>query len=169
MNNLTKTLLGSAALIALTAVPALAENFRVPHLIALHAGKRINKTKLPNNRGAHIYSTFSVFTYQPANAPRKTHLSQTFYDWIYDDFCDVKEQRIKAPKRSIYAKIGTAIETYSVGCLSGPGTFYGDTWTNKTGQSRDVDTFVSSVFTKFTGGGTHYRGTVTLDVNVIVE
>ncbi len=171
MQKLTRTLLSSAAAGALAAAPAMAQPTHPGfHPVALHAGHAVNKTK-PRNQGAtHLTYTFGLYSYQPASAPKKTHLFYTYYAWLESTLCGFpQENKIKAPKRSIYAKIGTARETYSFGCASGPEVFYGDTWTNKTGMSGETDQFVSTLISKFTNSGKKYKGTLNLDVSVFIE
>jgi hypothetical protein len=175
MNKLTRILLSGAALSALAAAPAIAHPkhpaFRVT---AMHAGHAVNKTKL-HNPGACRHCTtytFAVYSYQPASAPKKTHLVATYYRWnSYSTLCSNPKQRVTVPKRSVYAKIGTATETYSFGCPSGPTTFYGDLWTNKTGVAGNVDLFVSTLIGKFRArhGGEKYKGTLPLDVSVFIQ
>jgi len=172
MNNLTKTLLGGVALAALTTAPAMAGHHRHPafHVTALHAGKAVNKTKIHNQGATHITYTFGVYTYQPANAAKNTHLAGTYYKWNSNSStCTYPKMKINAPKKSVYAKIGTATETYSIGCSGGPVSYLGDTWTNKTGVAGNTDTFVSTLTGKFMNGSTKYKGTLNLDVSVGIE
>ena len=173
MNNLSKTLLGGVAVAALSAAPAMAhKQLHVPHVQALHAGLGhvTNKTKMGNQKATHITYTFGVYSYQPASAAKNTHLIYTYYKWNSSGtLCSTPKEKIKAPKKSVYAKIGTATETYSEGCASGPTIFTGDTWSNKSGKSGETDTFVSTLTGKFKNGGAKYVGTLNLDVNVFIE
>ena len=175
MSKLTQSLLGSTAAGALLVTPAIAQPTHPGfHPVALHAGHAVNKTKLLNQGATHLTYTFGVYSEQPASAPKKTHLIYTYYQWVTswsDSFtCTPLKTRIKAPKRSIYAKIGTATETYSFGCTNGvQPVFYGDTWTNKTGTSGETDRFVSTLAAKFTSSGKKYKGTLNLDVSVFIE
>lgn len=170
MNNLTRALLGSVALGALAAAPATARpTHPTMHVTALHAGKVVNKTRMSNPAGGHITYTFHIYSYQSSNAPPKTHLPQTFYQFNTEGVCDYREHRMKVPKRSIYAKIGTATETYSFGCSNGPSMFYGDTWTNRTGKSGDIDVFTSTLISTFKANGTKYKATLNLDVEVFIQ
>ena len=179
MNKLTRTLLGGAALSALTAAPSIAQPahpaFRIT---ALHEGHAVNKTKVRKD-GANDCSRsttycYSVYSYQPASAPKKTHLIYTFYKFNSTisgqlSICTNPKTKNRAPKKSIYAKIGTATETYSEGCPSGPTVFYGDTWTNKTGVAGETDTFLSKLVGHYKVNGNKYKGTLPLAVSVFIE
>ncbi len=172
MQKLTRTLLSSVAAGALGVAPAIAQPAHPGfHPVALHAGHAVNKTKLHNQGATHQTYTFGVYSDQPAGAPKKTHLIYTYYVWggWSSNLCMTPKPKIRAPKRSIYAKIDTATETYSFGCPSGPTVFYGDTWTNKTGMSGETDKFVSTMTAKFMNSGTKYKGTMHLDVSVFIE
>ncbi len=174
MNELDRTLLSSAAAGALMAAPAMAQSahpaFRIT---ALHEGHMVNKTKKQTNGTCHrdcSTTTFGVYSYQPANAPKKTHLIYTYYRWNSSfTLCSKPKQHVIAPKKSIYAKIGTATETYSEGCPSGPTVFYGDTWTNKTGVAGETDTFLSKLVGHYKVNGNKYKGTLPLAVSVFIE
>jgi hypothetical protein len=170
MNKLTTTLLGGVAISALAIAPAMAAKHHAMHVTALHAGNAVNKSKMHAPGATHIVYTFGVYSYQPASAPPKTHLIFTYYKWNNSGtICSAPKMKIKAPKKSVYAKIGTASETYSFGCPSGQTVFLGDTWTNKTGVSGNVDTFVSTLLGKFHNGSLKYKGTLNLDVDVFIE
>ena len=170
MDKLTEALLGGVAISALAVAPAVVQQKHPGfHFTALHGGRVVNKTKMPNHGATHITYTFGIYSYQPANAPPKTHLIGTFYRFESYNFCALVKEKIKAPKKSIYARLGTATETYSFGCSNGPTTFLGDTWTNKTGKSGDTDFFVSKLISTFKNNGTKYKATMNLDVGVIIE
>jgi len=144
MNKLTQTLLGSAAAGALMADGTC-------------------------HRDCSTYSV-GVYSYQPASAPPKTHLIYTYYKWNSSfTLCSSPKQKVRAPKKSIYARIGTATETYSLGCPSGPTTFYGDTWSNKTGVAGETDTFQSKLIGHFKNSSNKYKGELVLDVSVIIQ
>ncbi len=172
MKKLAKTLLSGAAFSALSVVAAMAQQkhpaFRVT---ALHAGHAVSKTKQPCN--PHLPTctyTFLVYSYQPASAPPKTHLIYTFYKWnSSSNLCTIPKEKIKARRRSIYAKIGTTTETYSYGCSSGPTVFYGDTWTNKTGVAGETDQFESKLIGHFKHSGNKYKGVLDMTVEVFIE
>jgi hypothetical protein len=168
VNKLTKTLLSGAAISVLTAVPVVASNAPILHLMALHGGRVVNKTKMPNRGATHVTYTFAYYSSQSANAPPKAHLVSTFYAFSSTDICNLSKQRLEVPKKSIYAKIGKGTETYSLGCPNGPTTFFGDTWTNKTGKSGDTDFFVSKRIGKFEKNGTKYKETLNMDVTVFI-
>jgi len=166
MNNLSKTLLGGVALVALTAAPAFAHKFHGGHVTSMLGHNNVvNKSKMHNQKATHVTYTYGVYTYQSASAPKKTHLGATFYKWNDSgSLCSAPPMSIKAPKKSVYAKIGTASQTYSIGCTNGPTTFIGDTWTNKTGVAGNTDTFTSTLIGKFHNGSSKYKGTLNLDV-----
>src|SRR5579862_6798773 len=171
MNAITQSLLAGAALGALITAPVMAVPAHPAMIItALHMGKQANKTNVrsPCTTSTHYKCdyTYSVYTTQSASAPRKTHLYATFYKWNSAPngawtLCSNPKQRLKVPKRSKYARIDGGTETYSYGCPSGPTTFYGDLWTNKTGVAGNVDTFVSSLKGKVKGPYQTYK--VSLD------
>lgn len=160
------------AISALAVAPAGAQpKYPAMHVTARYAGHAVNKTKLHSPCSApHCDYTFSVYSYQPASAPKKTHLIYTYYKWNSSGtLCSNPREKIKAPKKSIYAKIGTATETYSLGCSSGPTVFYGDTWSNKTGVAGNTDYFVSTLTGKFQNNGIKYKGVLPLNVYVFIE
>jgi hypothetical protein len=174
MNNLTVTLLGGAAVAALVAAPATAKSAHIwtmQHVSAMHAGQVKNKTKLHNNGATSVTSYASAFSYQPANAPKKTELLGTFYKYNNSgDLCSVPAKTtIKAPKKSVYAQIRTGTITYYEGCSGAQPTFYGDYWSNKSGKSGNTDTFTSVLKAHFTNSGSKYKGTLNLAVNVFIE
>ena len=170
MNNLTKTLLGSAALCALGTVPALATHVPKFHVLALLDGRVVNKTKLHNPGGEHITYTLGISTSVSASDLHKTvPLAKTFYKWSsYTDNCNNPRQKIKAQKKTAYAKISAATETYTVGdCTT---VFYGDTYKlkDKSGFGQ-TDSFVSTLYGWFKGSsGAQYKGTLKLDVSVAI-
>jgi hypothetical protein len=174
MNKLTKALLGSVALSALTAVPAVSHPshpaFRVT---AMHGGHAVNKTKLHapcSPQVKHCDYTFGVYSYQSAAAPKKTPLIYSFYKWnSYSSLCTAPRQKIKAPKKSVYARISTGTQTYSLGCTNGPVTFYGDFWSNKTGTAGKVDTFSSSLMGTFRNRYGKYKAELDLNVDVFIQ
>ena len=173
MNNLTKTLLGGVALAALATAPAMAKDahhYALHNVTAIHAGHAKNKTKIHNQGATHRTYTYAVYSSQPASAAKKTHLIFTYYKWNNSGtLCSSPKMKIKlASKKTIYGKAGTASETYSEGCPSGPTVFLGDTWTNKTGSSGDVDQLTSSLIGKFHNGSVKYKGTLNLDVSVFI-
>lgn len=171
MNNLTKTLLGGAALSALAAAPALAHHAPQFHIQALHAGKRVNKTKIHNQRALHITYTLGIYTAIPAAVHKAVPLVLTFYKWnTYSDaaLCTEPKQKIKAQRKSLYGKVRTATETYSFGndCSY---VFYGDTYTliDPSGAGQ-TDSFVSTLYGRFKTWNGAYRGKLILDVSVAI-
>jgi hypothetical protein len=168
MNYITKTLLGSAALCALATAPSMAA---VPafHVTALHAGHAVNKTLVVEKGRSHLTYTFGVSSYVPASDLNNTvHLIYTYYKWNSNDsLCTDPKEKIKVPKQSEYATLGTATETYDEGCSNGSTKFYGDTYdlTNSAGDGQ-TDSFTSKLIGKFENEGTKYKGTLNLDVDV---
>jgi hypothetical protein len=166
MSNLTKSLFGSVALCALMAVPAVSENADSSHMTALHGGRVINKTKLHNRGATHIYSTLSVFTYLPPSSYRKKQfLPGTFYKYV--DACSVTKWKVT--KKAQYGKVGFVTGTYTCDGVAKTvpiGNFYKLTDPDAEGKT---DHFVSSVSAKFENNGTKYKGTLSLDVSVIIE
>lgn len=171
MNDLNRTLLAGVALCALTAIPAAGESAMPFHFTALHGGRVINKTKLHNHGATHITSTLSVFTYVPASSYRKTEvLPGTFYFENYDP-CSATYRKMKVTKKAQYGKVGIVTETYTGICGVGIKTvLYGNSYklTEPNAQGK-TDSFVSTLHDKFENNGTKYRGTLNIDVNVIVE
>lgn len=169
MHNLTRTLLSGTALAALAAAPSVAGNAPKFHVQALHAGKQVNKTVLHSPVGGHTTYTIGVSTYVPPSALHKTvPLALTFYKWSSSAECSNPRQKIKAPKKSLYGKIKTGTETYSLGC-SAPTVFYGDSYklTDPSGEGK-TDNFVSVLYGWYENAGIKYKGTLYLDVSVAI-
>jgi hypothetical protein len=174
MNKLTQTLLTGSALCALMAAPAMAEpKHPAMHVMALHAGHAVNKTKFHIPAKQHLTYTYGVYSSASASSVDQD-LYGTYYRWQnfpngYLTFtCTPPKQRLKVPKKSIYATIAADTKTYSFGCPS-PTVFYGDAWTNKTGVPGDVDTFRSTLIGKALQGPQYrYKGTLNLDVQVSI-
>lgn len=175
MYKLTKTLLGGAALAALTSAPAMAQqNHPAFSFMALHAGHVVSKTKLHNDR-YHCFPrstcTFGVYSSVPASDLHKSvPLVGTFAKFNSNStICSAPKTKIKSHKKSVYAKISTGTETYSLGCPSGPTTFYGDYYklTDKSGEGH-TDTFQSLLTGTFHNGSTKYKGRIVFDVSVAI-
>ncbi len=169
MNKLARTLLGGVSIYALASVPAVAEIPSAFHVTALHGGRVVNKTKLHNRGATHITYTYGVYTYVSSAQLNKTvKLYGTFYK--FEEHICSTPVKAKAPKKSEYAKIGIATETYSLGCPSGPTVFYGNTYELKDPNAKGhTDHFVSTQVYQFRSGGTKYRETVNLDVDVSIN
>lgn len=94
-------------------------------------------------------------TYVPASALHtKTKLANTFFTWGTCSMQTYPKQKLTVPKKSAYAKLGHATETYSFGCANGPAVFYGDTY--KLENSADegkTDSFVSTLIGTWWNGG----------------
>jgi hypothetical protein len=173
VNNITKTLLGGAALCALATAPAMAGTLHpAMHVTALHAGHAANKTAIREPSKQHLTYTFGVYTYASASDHSAVKLAATYYKWNSNDtLCSKPKMSVKlSAKKTQFAKLGTSSETYSEGCASGPTTFLGDTYANKTGASGDVDNFVSTLLAKKLNlpGGV-YKASLHLDVRVTLE
>jgi hypothetical protein len=166
MNNLTRTLLGSAALCALATAPAMAGDVPAFHITALHAGKVVNKTTIHNQSRTHLTYTFGVYTYVSASDLNiKVKLSGTGYSFG----CSASE-KARITKQAKYGKAGIDYETYSTGC-GGAGEVYAvDTYklTNPAGEGR-TDHFTSSLIGKYENSGVKYKATLNLDVGVGIE
>lgn len=171
MNKLAKTLLGGVALSALATVPAVAEDHPALHYSALHGGRVVNKTKLQNNQCGRDCYTFTIYTSVPASDLHKTvPLVGTYYKWNSNStFCSNPRQKLKAPKKSIYAKVRAATLTYSEGCPSGPLTFYGETYklTDPSGEGK-TDTFSADLIGRFKSDHGTYKGTLHFVVEVAI-
>lgn len=175
MNNLTKALLGSAALSALIAAPAAAQQKHPAfHVVALYAGgKAVNKTAIHHPSRSYMTWTYSVSTHIPAHLKTKTKLSDTFFKWssqtASSSKCGNPETKNRVPNRSTYGRLGTATETRDWGCTEGPSLYYGDTYklTNPAGEGK-TDFFVSSLIGKWQWGSVKYKGTLNLHVNVAI-
>jgi hypothetical protein len=118
--------------------------------------------------------TFGVTTHVPASHLKvKTKLSDTFLKWssqtASSSKCGNPETKISVPKRSIYGKLGTETETRDWGCTEGPSVYYGDTYklTDPAGEGK-TDSFVSILIGKWQWGKVKYRGTLNLDVSVVI-
>jgi hypothetical protein len=169
MNSLAKTLLGGAALCALATAPSIAGNASAFNISVLHPGNAVNKTKMPNHDATHLTYTFSVSTSIPASDLHKTVTLGPFFKFnSYSTVCSSPKEKIKFdPKKTQYAKLGVATETYSLGCASGPTVFYGVTYrlTNPAGEGQ-IDHFVSSLIGKFRNSHGKYKGTLNMDFTV---
>jgi hypothetical protein len=104
----------------------------------------------------------------------KTHLIYTYYAY-YDSgsFCGTKNgptKQVLATKTTTYAKLGTAIESYSEGCGT-PTKFYGITYDLKSKKAvGQTDSFQSDLKGKkihFNGGV--YDINTYLDITVFIE
>jgi hypothetical protein len=170
MHNLTRTLLSGTALAALAAAPSVASNAPEIHIQALHAGKQVNKTVLHNSVGGHTTYTIGVSTSVLASDLHKTvPLALTFYKWSSSESCSNPRQKIKAPKKSLYGKIKTGTESYSLSCPA-PTVFYGDSYklTDASGEGK-TDSFVSILYGWYVKpGGIKYKGTLYSDVSVAI-
>lgn len=174
MHNLTKTLLSSVAVGALTVAPAMAQQQKHPAfaLTAMHAGRVVNKTK-PYRCGHFSYTSCVLTVYTSVSASdfdKRVPLAGTFYKFNSNaTLCSSPKTKIKAWRKSAYAKIGTGTETYSVGCPSGPLTFYGDTYklNDKSGFGK-ADYFESMMSGKFKMNGEKYKGRLILEVFVAI-
>lgn len=172
MNKLTRTLLGGAALAALAVAPGVAKNAHAFHFTALHGGRVVYKSKFHNpHRCDDSSCTAYVYTSVPASDLRKTvRLIDTFYKLNSNStICNNPTQHLKAPRKGQYGKVGAATETYSIGCPSGPTTFYGNTYklTDKAGEGKN-DVFVSKLRGEFTTSHGTYKGTLYIEANVAI-
>jgi hypothetical protein len=170
MNNITKTLLGGAAVCALATAPAMAGNVPAFHVTALHAGHAVNKTKIYQPGRTHLTYTYGVSSYVPASdLGTAVNLIYTYYKWNSNaSLCTQPKMKVKVPKKSTYAKLGHNTESYSEGCGS-PTIFYGDTYDLKNAAGEgNVDSFQSDLIGKFSNGSTKYLGNLYLDVNVSI-
>lgn len=178
MDRLTKTLLGGAALSALIAAPAVAGHAPNFHVQALHAGKRVNKTKMHSQTTGHVTYTISAYTSVPASDLRQSvPLTVTFYKWnAYSGYsCSNSDlqpakDKLKVQKKSMYGKVRAATETYSFHCVYGPTAFYGDAYELKdTSGFGQTDHFRSTLYGKFrTSDRRKYKGTLNLNVSVTI-
>jgi len=172
MNELTRALLTGAALSAVVAASAFADDAPKFHLQALHAGKQVNKTALHNQNSGHLTYTYAVYTYVSSSEIHKTvPLIYTFYRWTYSGCTSGPPVRVRAPKKSEYGKIGIATETYTGIC--GPGiksVFYGNTYKlTKPNAQGKTDGFVATQIFKYRNGSKNYKSTLNLDVNITIE
>jgi hypothetical protein len=169
VNYLSKTLLGSAAICALATAPAMAAGSHPSlSITAAHAGKVINKTAQHDPKAQKLTYTFGVSTYvPPSDAGTSVHLFATYYKWNSNlTICSNPKQKIKITKNPTNGTAGTANETYSFGCASGPTVFHGDTYDY--GGSGSSDSLVSKLTGKYKNSGVKYKGTLNLDVSIIL-
>jgi hypothetical protein len=165
MNNLTRILLGGAAVCALTGTSAAAQAAPAIHFTALHGGRVVNKTRLHSPHRCLRSDSCTEYVYTSVSASdldKKVKLIDTFYKLNSNDtLCSVPKQELKVPKKSTYGKVSAATETYSEGCASGPTTFYGDVYklTNPEGEGK-VDTFISRLKGKIQLNGNTYKETL---------
>lgn len=170
MNNITKTMLGGAAVCALATAPAMAGN--APHfaVTALHAMGQVNKTTVHNPSRTALTYTYAIYSSQPANSVNQ-HIYASFYKWNsapngYWTLCSNPPQKFHAQRKTVYGKTVAATETYSYGCASGPTVFRGPSYTGKTGVAGDVDSWRGVLKGKFQGPSLKYKGTLNLDVTL---
>jgi hypothetical protein len=166
-------LLAGAALCAINAVPALANNAPHLHIAAMHQGGVV-KSAMHTNGATNVTYTFTVSTGVSTKSGYKvkTPLAATYYTWESNgSLCTTpKKQKIAlSTKKTKYAALGTSVESYSEGC-SAPTKFYGDTYelTSKKAANK-TDTFSSTLSAKFKNGGSKYAGKLTLDVAVAIS
>jgi hypothetical protein len=165
MNNVTKILLGGAALGALATAPAMAAGSHPSlSITALHVGKTVNKTKVHSPSAQHLTYTFAVYTYvSPADAGTSVHLYGTFYKWNSNlTLCSNPKQKIKSKTAPTNGTSTTATETYSFGCASGPTVFRGDTY-NYNGDGATSDYLTSLLKGKFYNSSVKYKGKLTIE------
>jgi hypothetical protein len=174
MNNLTRALLGSAALCALTNTPAAAQAHQPNiHVTALHAGRSVNKTKRYHCKAHSHTSSCRLYVYTDVSASdyrKRVWLAMTYYKFNNSSMlCSSPETEIKAYKKSTYGRIRTGTETYSFGCPSGPTKFYGDIYELKDpsgfGQTDNFESLMTG--TVHVHGGT-YKDRLILDVLVSI-
>jgi len=164
MNQLTKTLLAGAALCALATVPAIAQNALPFHITALHGGRVVNKTKMPNHGATHVTYTFGVYTYVSFSDYYGKKVRFAPYGG-----CGWSKVKV-SPKKTEYAKLGTYSETYSTGCAYGPTIYSGVTYklTNPNSEGH-TDHYVATWTFKSNNGGTKYKGKMNVDVSLFIE
>jgi hypothetical protein len=170
MNNLTKALLGSAAMTVLATAPAMAAHSHPAFSVtAMHDGKVVNKTKMHNQKAGHITYTFSVYATIPSELNQWVPLTSTFYKWnSYSTLCSNPKQKVKFdPKKTQYGKLRAATETYSEGCPSGPTTFFGAEY--KLLKSTNQDQFVVELIGTFKNSNGKYKGQLNIDTNLSIE
>jgi hypothetical protein len=171
MNNLTKTLLCGAALSVLTAIPATAQHKHPSFSFrAFHAGRVVNKTKLRNPGAMHLTYTFGVYDYIQAQLNTKVWLGGSKWN-SYSTICSAPKTKVKfAAKKTQYGKINAATQTYSLGCSSGPTTFYGVDYKLKDPAGKGkIDLFRYSVIGTFKNANGKYKGTLNADVSLTLE
>jgi hypothetical protein len=166
MNAITKTLLAGAAFGALATAPALAGDVPPFHVMALHAGHVVGKTRIHHAGRTHVTSTLEVSTSIPASdLDKKIKLLALV---SVDTNCS-GQLNFKITKKATYGKVGFYSETFSGGCGNGGYTEYGNTYklTNPEGEGKN-DSFVSSLIDKVEYKGVKYKVTVNADFNVAI-
>jgi hypothetical protein len=172
MNAVTQTLLAGVALGALATAPALAVDAPHFHVVALHAGRIVDKTKVREPGRQHLTYTGAVTTSVSAAAlHKKVILHDTFTKFSSNTAssweCGNPPTKINISKKATYGRAGTTTVVRNLHCTEGPSIFYGDTYKlkdpNGDGQT---DRFVSTLIGKFARSGQKYNATLNLDVNV---
>lgn len=171
MNSLTQTLLAGAALCALGAAPAIAQqNHPRFHFTALHGGRVVNKTKMYNQDATYVTYTFGVYTSVSFSRGygHRVHLAGTFYVWSSSSICHLNRTKFRVDhKKTEYGKASVGTETYSFGCPSGPtslnGMNYKITDPNAEGHT---DHAAITYKTTFVDNGTKYKAKINLDVSI---
>jgi len=174
MNNLMKALLSGAALSAL-AIPSAVAQQKHPAfaLTAMHAGRVVTKTEPSFHCRGHTSCTYTVYTYISSSDyfHKTAPLVQTYYKWnSYSTICSHPKQRVRTQKKSLYGRAYPDTQTYSIGCPSGPTTFYGDTYRlmDKAGEGK-VDFFKSSLSGKFRNSNGQYKARAIFAVSVFID
>jgi hypothetical protein len=174
MNKFTKSLLSGVALCALTPLPALAVSHPAFTFTAVHAGRMVNKTKFHVPERLHLTYTFSVYASAKLDLGVKTQIGG-LYRWNstvsgHSTICSNPKQKMTFDsKKTLYGKLSAATETYSMGCPSGPTTYYGTDYklTDPNGYGK-TDHFRSSLIGRFQGVGGRYKGTLNIDENLTI-
>ena len=166
MDNITKTLLGGAAICALATAPAMAG---APHfsITALHAGNQVLKSVIHNPGRQHVTYNFYVTTAVPGTVGTGTKLAQTYYKWNSNgSICSTPKMKLTGQKKSTYGKIAHNTESYSEGC-GAPTIFYGDEYTlTKASGDGKTDSFTSDLIGKYANGSAKYLGKLNIHATV---
>jgi hypothetical protein len=158
MNNLNKALLGGAALCALTAVPGSAESAGPFHFSALHGGRVVNKTKMPNQGATHLTYTFADYGYVSASTPLNTKIN------YQESVCPAPQKFTLTPKKTKFGKTSLNLEAYST-CEIVTSTYK----LVKQPSPGDTDAFELSMSGKFEQNGTKYKETIHFDYDLTFE
>jgi hypothetical protein len=173
VNNLIKVLLGGVALSILAAAPAASQQSyqSLLSVTALHEGRAVHKTRRYHCKFPHSSCTETASSNVPASDfGKKVMLLSTFYKFNNNgNLCSDPKTKIKAQKKTQYAKISTGTVTYYEGCKGAQPTFYGDFYklTNKEGFGK-ADTFESMLTSTFHFSGHKYKGQLILFVNIAI-
>jgi hypothetical protein len=167
-----KILCAGAALGAISNAAAMAGPPSAQVVVVAKTGNFALKTAIQHSPAKSITYTVSVTTTISTAADYKIKTKIGPYMWDSNNsLCQEPEhEKLRlGTRKTKYAKIGTAIETYSVGCGK-PSKFYFTTYELETKAAvGKTDHFTASLKAKVTDGGIKYDATLNIDTSVHIS